>query len=235
MENNLLDMQKLYEDNSLLVLNKPTGLVVNRSESFSGTTVQDIVEEADFVPDEHDEDFSQRTGVVHRLDKDTSGVLILAKTSAAFVHLLAQFKSRAIQKEYRAVVLGVPANPIFQVEAPIKRNPRNRLKMAIVIDGREAKTDFEQLSTAKVEETAYTLLRVKPLTGRTHHIRIHLAALVIPVAHDPIYCPRREFELTAKHFDRLMLHANKVTFFHPETNELMSVEAPIPPEFTKYF
>lgn len=228
-------IETLLEDESIIVLNKPAGLVVNRSQTFSGTTVQDIVEENEFVADESDEDFSNRSGVVHRLDKDTSGVLIIAKTSAAFNNLLEQFKERKIHKEYRAVVLGHAPEPIFQVDAPVKRNPRNRMKMAIVLDGRESRTDFERLATATCDGTKYTLLTARPVTGRTHQIRIHLAALGLPVAHDSLYCTRHEFELTSGHFSRLMLHAYKITFTHPTTGEQVTVEAPIPPEFTKYF
>src|SRR5690349_11932264 len=167
------DLKIIFEDNDILVVNKPSGMVVNRSQTFSGITVQDIVikrvgeesVETEVVvnPDDADEisEFSARDGIVHRLDKDTSGVLIIAKNEPSFKRVQAQFKRREVEKEYKAIVLGSLPQEKIEIEAPLGRNPKNRLTMAVVEDGRPALTVAIREKEFTVEETVFSLLSVK--------------------------------------------------------------------------
>jgi 23S rRNA pseudouridine1911/1915/1917 synthase len=232
----------LFEDEHLIAFDKPTGMVVNRSETYHGETIQDHVEATYTLDDsgdfgeneEYAEEFNQRAGIVHRLDKDTSGVIIVAKTKTAFLELQKQFKSREVKKEYRAIAVGHGLVNQFEIDAPIDRNPRNRMTMAIVPQGNPAKTKFERLQQLEINGNPYTYLRVNPLTGRTHQIRVHLAALNHPVAGDPIYCSRVQFQQTSELFARMMLHALSIEFIHPVTGEPLKVTAELPDAFKKH-
>lgn len=239
------DLKIIFEDNDILVVNKPSGMVVNRSQTFSGITVQDIVKkigedaidpEVIVNPDDSDEisEFSARDGIVHRLDKDTSGVLIIAKNEPSFKRIQAQFKRREVEKEYKAIVLGSLPQEKIEIEAPLGRNPKNRLTMAVVDEGRPALTVAILEKEFQVDETIFSLLSVKPTTGRTHQIRVHLAAVGNPIVCDPIYCTRKQFEFTLQYFTRLMLHALSIKFTHPTTGEKLTFTAELPEEFTKY-
>ena len=223
----------LFEDSHLLVVNKPVGLTVNRSSTTKDEeTLFDWVEQhASWPLNTAAAEFNDRRGVVHRLDKDTSGALIVAKNPQAFAALQKQFKERTVKKDYRVLVYGQLGED-FTVNAPIGRNPRNRFKQAVAATGREAVTEFEV--TSQFSET--TLLRAFPKTGRMHQIRVHLAALNHAVCGDPIYSPKglyQEYiELLTKHHIpiRMFLHAGRVTFAHPVTGAEMAVEAALPPE-----
>ncbi|EKD99396.1 MAG: hypothetical protein ACD_22C00267G0001 [uncultured bacterium] len=171
---------------------------------------------------------------MHRLDKDTSGVLIVAKNEEAFTSLQKQFKDRTIAKEYVAWVIGEIADDKFEINAPIKRNPRSRFKFAVVADGKDAFTAFEKVKTVEINDQKATLLKVYPKTGRTHQIRVHLSAFDHPIIGDEIYGTKKQLEDWYQVFPRLMLHSQKITFNHPINGNLMSVEAPLPPEFMLY-
>ena len=220
----------IFEDDHIVVLNKPSGLVVNISQTSPENTLQDYLQEAYKLPVEGSE-FADRSGIVHRLDKDTSGVMVSAKTPDAFEHLKAQFKDRQTGKEYIGLVLGEVKDAKFEIDAPIKRDPKHRMKMAIVKDGRNAKTAAELLQTIEKEAQTYSYLRLTPESGRTHQLRVHLAAANHPIAADPIYMTRKQFEQSVQLFPRLMLHARKLEFNHPNTNKELTFEAPLPPEF----
>jgi 23S rRNA pseudouridine1911/1915/1917 synthase len=174
-----------YEDETMLIVDKPAGLVVHPSAGHgSGTLVNALLGRAT----ERGEPLGSiagvgRPGIVHRLDKDTSGLLVVAKTDAAQASLMRQFGDRTIAKEYLALVRGEAPAPRGRVEAPIGRDPRDRQRMAVVGGGRDSVTEYEQLASAG----GYALLALHPLTGRTHQIRAHLAYLGLPIAGDLRY------------------------------------------------
>ena len=233
----------VYEDPYLLVLDKPQGIVVNRSNTSPFNTVQDFIEGSfsflKNVPEvpvedmtEADiEEFISRSGVVHRLDKDTSGVLLVAKDVLTFRKIKELFKTRKIQKEYIALVLGEIKELKLEINAPIKRNPSNPLKLAVVHDGKPALTLIENIKVIERDATKFTLLKVFPKTGRTHQIRVHLSAVGHPIVCDPIYLTKANYELTSKYFSRLMLHARSVSFVHPNTDDLVTYSTDLPKEF----
>lgn len=220
------DLDILYEDSYILVLNKPSGVVVNKSVTSSDITIQDKIA-GYIVADDEESEFFQRAGIVHRIDKDTSGVLLIAKDIGSFKRLQKQFKRREVTKEYIAVVHGEIKDDMFEVNAPIKRNPRNRLKYAIVEGGKEAVTRFEKLKTIN----NLTVLKCFPKTGRTHQIRIHLTALGHPIIMDTLYSNVLQLSEAKEKFPRMLLHATKITIKHPQSGEMVTFEAPLPAEF----
>ena len=220
------DLDILYEDSYILVLNKPSGVVVNKSVTSSDITIQDKIA-GYIVADDEESEFFQRAGIVHRIDKDTSGVLLIAKDIGSFKRLQKQFKRREVTKEYVAVVHGEIKDDMFEVNAPIKRNPRNRLKYAIVEGGKEAVTRFEKLKTIN----NLTVLKCFPKTGRTHQIRIHLTALGHPIIMDTLYSNVLQLSEAKEKFPRMLLHATKITIKHPQSGEMVTFEAPLPAEF----
>ncbi|MGC8839681.1 MAG: RluA family pseudouridine synthase [Anaerolineae bacterium] len=207
----------LYEDADLVLLNKPPGEVVHPAPGHStGTLVQALLA--------HCTDLTGvggrlRPGIVHRLDKDTSGVLLVAKNDRAFRALQEQFKAREVRKFYLVLVHGHPRAPAGRIEAPIGRDPHSRQRMAVVPGGRPAVTRYRVLRTVG----PYTLVLAQPVTGRTHQVRVHLAFLGHPVAGDTLYGPRR----ASFPFPRQFLHAWCLGFRHPSTGEWMEVRAPL--------
>lgn len=207
----------LFEDDAVLVLDKPAGLVVHPAAgNASGTLVNALLF--------HDPVFQtlERAGIVHRLDKDTSGVMVVAKTDAALAELRRQFKARETGKEYLALVWGAP--PLrSRVETQMGRHPVHRKKMAVLKEGgREAVSNVQVLE--KFEATA--LVQVKIETGRTHQIRVHMAHLGHPIIGDSVYGRARQNKLPVRP-ERQMLHAAKLEFSHPCTGKRLSFEAPL--------
>jgi len=205
-EARILDV--IYEDESVLVVNKAAGMVIHPGAgNLKGTLVNAAI--AHF-PDIKDVGEPTRPGVVHRLDKDTSGVIIMAKTQEAYRHLVRQFKSRRTEKTYLALVDGIPPTPSGRIEANIHRDEYYRQKMAVAYEGKGRKA-ISEYTTLK-NFTNHSLLEVKPLTGRTHQIRVHLAYLGTPVAGDQIY-GRRKSSIPGTRF---FLHAQKLKIELPD-------------------
>ncbi|ABI57892.1 23S rRNA pseudouridine(1911/1915/1917) synthase RluD [Alkalilimnicola ehrlichii MLHE-1] len=215
-----------YEDRHLLVIDKPAGLVVHPGAGNREGTLQNALLH-------HDPQLAElpRSGIVHRLDKDTSGLMVVARSLAAHTALVAQLQARSVRREYLALVNGCPVAG-GTVEAPIGRHPRDRKRMAVVERGRPATTHY------RVEErlAAHTLLRCFLETGRTHQIRVHMAHAGYPLVGDPVYggrlrLPPRATEAqrqALRAFQRQALHAARLALDHPESGERLSWEAPLP-------
>lgn len=213
----------VYEDDDLLVVDKPAGLVVHPAPGHAtGTLVNALLHHAEALPGIAG---VARPGLVHRLDKDTSGLLIVAKDDLAQSSLMAQLKARRVKKTYLALVQGSVAAEVGRIEAPIGRDPAERKRMAVVAGGREATTGYR----VRERFAGWTLLEVDLVTGRTHQIRVHLAEIGHPIAGDPTYgngTSRRGPEGTT----RLFLHAWRVAFAHPRDGRLIRLETPLPSE-----
>jgi 23S rRNA pseudouridine1911/1915/1917 synthase len=234
-------MEIIYEDSTVLVVLKPFGLVVNRAKTVGeADTLQDQLE-AYFGVGESREGVGGRAGIVHRLDKDTSGVLVVAKSEEAFSGLQAQFRKRTVEKEYLVLVHGKVREKEGVVEAPIARHRKDRKKFAVVAGGREAKTDFRQIALYRLvsgskergEEEAFSYLLVRPETGRTHQIRVHLKHLRHPIVADPLYLTPRRLKKDRLWCPRLFLHAKSIGFKHPKSGSWLRVEADLPQDLTQ--
>ena len=240
----MLDPQIIFEDDFLVVIDKPAGVVVNRAGTTAKTeTVQDWAESRIEIGDlrfenvspEVREEFTSRGGIGHRLDKDTSGLLVIAKTPEAFSKLKEQFKGREVVKKYLALVHGKVEPAEGTVDAPISRSPFNRKHFGVFPGGRPALTKFKVrkylkgLKALKSGEV-FSLLEVEPKTGRTHQIRVHMKYVGHPIVSDPIYGGRKQVREDLKWCPRLFLHAAKLAFSHPVAGEDLSFEAPLTEE-----
>jgi len=225
----------VFENEDFLVLEKPVGVVVNRSETQTGKTLQDFIDDniLDLKELNEDSEFKDRSGIVHRLDKDTSGILLVAKHPVSFKTLQEKFKTREVEKKYLCLVLGEVKEERFEIDAPIARNPNNRFKYAVVRDGKEAQTYFEKIKESEVSGIKLTSLYALPRTGRTHQIRVHLAAYGNPVVIDPIYMSQKDQELSEElSINRLMLHAKSLKFDYNGKEYFFDSETP--KEFDKF-
>ena len=223
----------IFEDENIVVINKPYGLVVNRSNTYKGETLQDILYKKyhSCFDGVGDEEFVNRSGMVHRLDKDTSGVIVAAKNVDSFHFLQKQFKDRKTYKKYVALVHGEIEDEIVEINAPISRSPKNPLKMAVVSGGKTALTRIEKIKTPNLGGHVYTLADVFPKTGRTHQIRVHFFAIQHPIAGDIIYCAQNLLKIDLKLFNRMMLHAEVLGFVSPSTGKFKRFISPLPKEF----
>lgn len=216
-----IPLEILYEDDDIAVVVKPCGMVVHPAAgNEDGTLVNALLHHLDHLGGIGGE---LRPGIVHRLDKDTSGLLLVAKNDAAQLALSRQLQLRQMEKHYHALVEGVLREDAGRIEAPIARSKKDRKKMAVDPDGREAITEWTVMGRGR----ACTLLDVHILTGRTHQIRVHMKHIGHPVCGDPIYGSPKGAKVP-----RLMLHAYSLAFIHPTTGERMLFVAPVPPEFS---
>jgi 23S rRNA pseudouridine1911/1915/1917 synthase len=217
----------LYEDESLIIINKPAGMVVHPSAGHeSGTLVNALLAHCETLPGING---VQRPGIVHRLDKDTTGAIVVAKTEQAFHHLQEQFRTKTARRDYYAIVYGVPRQESGTVDQPIGRHPVDRQKQAIVPEekgGRRAITHW------KIKERLgnYTLLQFELETGRTHQIRVHSAFMGNPIVGDPVYSSGRSIGVN---LPGQVLHAWRLRLIHPATNEWIEAIAPLPESFIK--
>jgi 23S rRNA pseudouridine1911/1915/1917 synthase len=225
----------VFEDEHLLVLDKPAGLVVHPAPGHArGTLVNALL--AHCGGSLSGIGGVLRPGIVHRLDKDVSGLLVVAKHDRAHVRLAAQFSVHRIERAYRAIVWGVPSRPSGSVDRPIGRHPKDRKRMAVVESGKRALTHYRLLEAFG---TLAARLDVALATGRTHQIRVHLGALGLGIIGDPVYRPRRRPQIGAalQHylagFERIALHAYRLGFEHPVTGEWRSFERLPPPSLDR--
>jgi 23S rRNA pseudouridine1911/1915/1917 synthase len=215
----------VFENSDLVVLNKPAGMVVHPSPGHAqGTLVHAVL---GYIPDLEGIGGEERPGIVHRLDKDTSGLIVIAKNDRSHQWLQEQFKSRKVEKIYLALVDGKPPTPAGRVEAPIGRNTTHRKLMAVVpLDkGREAISEYRTLENF----AAHTLLEIHPLTGRTHQIRVHMAFLHCPVVGDMVYGKRKPTVALERHF----LHAYRLKIILPMEKTARVFEASLPEDLQR--
>jgi len=211
----------VYEDDELIVIDKPAGLVVHPGNgNASGTLMNALLHHAPQLAQ------VPRAGIVHRLDKDTSGLLVVARTLTAQTDLVRQLQARSVKRHYLALALGAVTRD-GSVDAPIGRHPVQRTKMAVVGSGREARTHY-----AVRERFAHcTLVECRLETGRTHQIRVHMASLGHPLVGDQVYGRRKSGDPRLDGFPRQALHAWKLALIHPRTGAEVSWEAPMPADF----
>ncbi|MDB6024962.1 MAG: Pseudouridine synthase [Verrucomicrobiales bacterium] len=221
----------LFEDDELIVLNKAAGVVVhpaagNEENTMVNALLHHCAGKLSGIGG------VARPGIVHRLDKDTSGCLVVAKTDPAHLSLSEQFAGRSVEKTYLAILCGELPQKAGEINAPIARNETQRKKMAVTEKGREARTGFKILERLN----SSTYVEAYLFTGRTHQIRVHFHHIGFPIVGDEIYGPRqnkRLIELTRYMASRQMLHAGKLSFTHPTTGEKMSFTSPLPKDFEK--
>lgn len=223
-----IPLDVIYEDNDILVVNKQKGLIVHPGNgNLDGTLANAVMA--------HCKDSLSgiggelRPGIVHRLDKDTSGLLIIAKNDKAHIKMSEQIKDRKVKKTYIALVRGIISENEATINMPIGRSTKDRKKMAVTKNGKEAITHFKVLNRFTTNKASYTLLEVKIDTGRTHQIRVHMAEIGHPVIGDTVYSNgKNEFGVVGQ-----CLHAKKLEFTHPITEKEMNLEAPLPEYFEK--
>ena len=211
-----IPLKVVHEDSDLLVVDKPAGLAVHPAPGHRDHTLANAV--LAHCPDLEGIGGSLRPGIVHRLDKDTSGLLVVAKSERAHAQLARQFKQRRVTKSYLALVHGSIEPPEAVIEAPIGRHPRDRKRMAVVTTGRVAASQYRVVKRLK----GFTLLEVRPKTGRTHQIRVHMASMGHPLAGDATYGRKRP------RLDRHFLHAHLLGFEHPSTGEYVQFTSELP-------
>ena len=224
-----IPLEILYEDAEFLVLDKPSGLVIHPAAGRkSGTLVNALLQHCD---DLSGIGGAERPGIVHRLDKDTSGLMVVAKTERAHLKLSIAFRQREVEKRYLAICYGVPVDLEGVIEGAVGRHPTERKRMAVVATGRQARTLYRI-----VEKHAGTsLIECRPVTGRTHQIRVHMAHVGHALVGDPLYAGRQWRNLAdtrhqhaCRDFPRQALHAWRLAFDHPVTGERVEFEAPLP-------
>lgn len=236
----------IFEDSDILVLDKPAGWIVNKADTTKGEkTIQEWIEEYIGVSkvsqvskvlgalDSHDT-FLNRGGIVHRLDKETSGILVVAKNPAAFENLKNQFKDRRVKKVYTALCHGKVQPETGEIRVPVGRLPWNRMRFGVIAEGRDSITKYKVLSIKYLKKEPLTLLELFPETGRTHQIRVHLKHINHPIFADALYAGRKTSRDDRKIISRMFLHASKLTLYHPTTGKELVFESPLPKELQEF-
>lgn len=232
--------QVIYSEPDFIVVNKPAGMIVNNADtSRNEYTLQDWISSQFpiFSSQLDDSEFSKRGGIVHRLDKDTSGVMIVALKEDSFVDLQRQFKEKIVKKTYTAVVHGKLVEE-GELNVPIGRLPWNRMRFGVIPQGRESYTKFRTLKhlTLKNGRSSedLSLVEVYPQTGRTHQIRVHMQYAGHPIYADSLYGGRKTIVRDKVYLDRHFLHASQIAFQHPQTTKEVRFEAPLSPELVDF-
>lgn len=241
-----------FQDNDFIVLSKPSGMTVNRADTTrEEITLQDWVEKTfDIVTNPQasqkstdgtynpEYEFASRAGIVHRLDKETSGIILVAKHVQSFIGLQKQFKERTIHKAYLALAHGNILPAKGEINVPVGRLPFNRTRFGVVAGGREAVSVYTSLKhytfKSRQGKEILTLVEVYPKTGRTHQIRVHLKYMNHPLVSDPLYAGRKVGRDDRKILPRLFLHAAKITLQHPLSGEVLHFESPLPEELQAF-
>lgn len=218
-----MDINIVYEDEHIIIVNKPSGLVVHPgSGNYDNTLVNGLMHYTNNLSDINGD---ERPGIVHRIDKDTSGLLMVAKTNEAHQILTEYFKNKDVKREYLALITGVFPHETATIDAPIGRDPKDRKKMTVTADNsKEAVTHLKVIKRYR----EHTLVSLKLETGRTHQIRVHMKYIGYPVFNDPVYTNKKTTEFGQ------FLHSHKMEFDHPITKEHMSFECPMPTEMQEF-
>ncbi len=223
--------QIIFEDKYLLIIDKPSGLVINDSIN-SGESLQSWLKENFNYKISKNDDL--RSGIVHRLDKPTSGIVIVAKDEDSFFALQNQFAKRQTKKTYKALVHGKVKDQTKIIDAPIGRNPENRTHFSVIQGGRDAVTQIASIDKIFTKNKEfYSLLTLNPKTGRTHQLRVHLKHIGNPIVSDHLYAGRKTFKKDIAWCPRLFLHAAAITFSHPFSNEIKSFSSNLPSDLEK--
>jgi len=228
-----MDPKVIYEDEQLLVLNKPAGWIVNEAKTTQGQKViQQWLQNKAYALAK---DRGMRSGIVHRLDKETSGILVVAKTKQAFENLQEQFKKRLVRKTYTALVHGKVEPEEGSINVPLGRLPWNRERFGVLPGGREAETRYRVISNFQarnaklrlfpISNQKYSLLELVPKTGRTHQIRVHLKYIGHPIVSDEFYAGRKTARRDRTWCPRLFLHASGIKFTHPTSKKPVSIDS----------
>ncbi len=229
-----IPLSGIYEDSHIIVLNKPAGLVVHPAPgNYTGTLVNALLYHYGSLPSQGGGTKGieqERAGIVHRLDKDTSGVIVIARTTEALRSLSAQFKNRTVKKRYLAIVVGIIRKGSGTIEAPLGRHVKERKKISVeTLKAREAVTLFK----VKERYKNATLVEVEIKTGRTHQIRVHMAHIGHPVLGDRVYGGAKAARLNDDVISRQMLHAESLSILHPDTGHPMTFTAPPPQDMAE--
>ena len=239
----MINIPIIFEDDDLVVINKPSGITVNKSDTAKNElTIQDWVEkniklsfEKNGVDDILFSEFANRGGIVHRLDKETSGALVVAKNPKSFELMKKQFMDRSVKKTYLALVHGQITTKTGEINAPIGRETFNRMRFGVTLGGREALTKYEVInSNLFLGEEKLSLVELYPQTGRTHQIRVHLKHIGYPIFGDELYAGRKNSQNDRKFLNRFFLHAKKIEFNHPISNKLMKIEVPLAEDLNNF-
>ncbi len=215
-----MDLDIIYEDDDLAIINKPKGMVVHPSNGhYDDTLVSGLLHSLKNLSSING---VIRPGIVHRIDKDTSGLLVVAKNDYAHEQLQLQLKDHSLSRIYYALVIGEITEEYGRINAPIGRDPKDRIKQAVVADGKPATTNFKVLERF----SGYTLVECRLETGRTHQIRVHMAYIKHPILGDPLYGPRKVYGTIGQY-----LHAKEIGFIHPTTKKYMHFETKLPQYF----
>ena len=232
----------VFEDDSLLAVVKPFGMIVNRADtSRHEYTLQDwaisnIKYKIPKIKNIEESDFMKRSGIVHRLDKETSGILLIAKKENVFKEIQRQFKERGVEKTYTALCHGQLMSD-GSVSVPVGRLPWNRMRFGVVPEGRSATTDFRPEGIFRDPDDKnlkLTLVSVYPKTGRTHQIRVHMQYLGNPIYSDTLYAGRKVSVRDRKRLGRHFLHARKISFFHPVSHKRITISSDLPEDLQKF-
>lgn len=230
--------ETIYKDDDILVLSKPAGMIVNNADTSRNVfTLQDYLEkEFPVRAKDKESDFFKRAGIVHRLDKETSGVIVVARNEDSFSNLQSQFKNKKVKKVYIALCHGRLVEE-GEINVPIGRLPWNRMRFGVIPRGRESYTKFrvkeyKKLKEGKQEEEL-SLVEVYPQTGRTHQIRVHFQYIHHPLFSDDLYGGRKTKAKDRKYLNRHFLHASHISFLHPKTDEKVEFSAPLPTDLVE--
>lgn len=222
----IMNPKLIYEDDSFFVVDKPSGWITN--DAITTTTQPTIQNWLRLNLKFEINNLKFRNGIVHRLDKETSGILLVAKTKEAFEELQRQFKEREVYKTYIALTHGKLDNSEGVINEPVGRLPWRKDRFGVLPDGRDAVTEYKKLSDYELDGNEYSLLELKPKTGRTHQIRIHLKHIGHPIVSDEFYAGRKTARHDRKWCSRLFLHAGGISFTHPITKVKISFESVLP-------
>lgn len=222
----------IFQDDGFFVIDKPSGWITNEADTTTNQPVlQTWIRENFEYPLKGDREF--RDGIVHRLDKETSGILLVAKTRQAFEALQAQFKSREVEKTYIALLHGVVEPSVGIIKAQVGRLPWRRDRFGVLPGGRESETNYKVIKTYEIRGSKFSLVEFFPKTGRTHQIRIHAKHIGHPIVGDEFYAGRKTARSDRSWCPRLFLHAASIKFVHPTSKELVRFETDLPEDLRK--